>query len=122
PQAGEGDKEKRRLFAGVSLYFSIRNSSTWRPSAVYAASQRGWRPRPVQVFSGLAGSRYFGGTLPSLRAFLATPRVVRAGAAAPVPNSSSMEYPSVLACWVSLRRTWAIGLRLAKEVLRFLAL
>src|SRR5690606_39107580 len=72
-----------------TAYFSIRNSSTCRPSAVRAASQRGWRPRPVQLSSGLSGLRYFGGTLPSLRAFLATRPVLRGAVAPVVPNSSS---------------------------------
>jgi len=38
---------------------------------VCAASQRGCLPRPVQVSFGLAGLRYFGATLPSLRTALA---------------------------------------------------
>src|SRR3546814_451523 len=73
--------------------YLIRKSSRLRPLPVYAASQRGCLPRPVQVLSGLDGSRYFGATLPSdLRAFLAVPRGARVAVAVPppVPNSSAM--------------------------------
>ena len=43
----------------------IRKSSFFAlPPFVAAAIHRGIRPRPVQVFVGLAGSRYFAATLP----------------------------------------------------------
>jgi hypothetical protein len=68
------------------------------PLATSAAIQRGWRPRPVQVSEGLAGLRYFGGTLPSLRPLvleaalrgLRVALALRVRAAPPAPNSSSM--------------------------------
>jgi len=51
------------------------------PPLVAAASHRGMRPRPVHVFSGFFGSRYFTATLPL----------------PPLPNSSSSSKPCALA-------------------------
>src|SRR3546814_6396116 len=56
------------VFPGIGPdHFLIRKSSTFLPFLVSAAIQRGCLPRPVQVSLGLAGLRYFGATLPSLR-------------------------------------------------------
>ncbi|KUJ02098.1 hypothetical protein AR275_03000 [Stenotrophomonas maltophilia] len=65
------------------------------PLAVSSAIQRGCLPRPVQVSLGLAGLRYFGATLPSLRpavldGALAAGAALRARGAGAPPNSSSM--------------------------------
>src|SRR5690606_17878519 len=89
-------KQERRLLpaflsAPGSDHFLIRKSSTFLPFLVSAASQRGCLPRPVQVSLGLAGLRYFGATLPSLRPFLAALRGALATAlVARPPNSSAM--------------------------------
>src|SRR5690606_24103173 len=72
-------------------YFLIRKSSGFLPFLTSAAIQRGCLPRPVQVSSGLAGLRYFGATLPSLRP-LVVAFLVAAGVFAAVvlpPNSSA---------------------------------
>src|SRR5690606_31006883 len=95
-------------FRAVRAYFFlIRTSSRFLPLAISAAIQRGCLPRPVQVSLGLAGLRYFGATLPSLRPArgpgLAAGLALRPG----VPNSSSSVYPSALANWVILLRTVA---------------
>src|SRR5690606_10635995 len=87
-------KRKRRrepAFPGSAVdHFLIRKSSTFLPFLVSAAIQRGCLPRPVQVSFGLAGLRYFGATLPSLRPFFATLRGAVADFVARPPNSSAM--------------------------------
>src|SRR3546814_10515847 len=79
------------VFPGIGPdHFLIRKSSTFLPFLVSAAIQRGCLPRPVQVSLGLAGLRYFGATLPSLRPFFAALRGAAADFVARPPNSSAM--------------------------------
>src|SRR3546814_15850420 len=100
----------------------LRKSSTFLPFLVSAAIQRGCLPRPVQVSLGLAGLRYFGATLPSLRPFFAALRGAAADFVARPPNSPAMVSPSASASWRSLLRTVATGLRFLIVLLRALAL
>src|SRR5690606_37736211 len=90
--------------------------------AVYAASQGGCLPPPVQVAFGLAGLRYFGGAFFAVLRAVGLPAALRAVAAAAVPNSSSTVHPADFAIATSLRRTVAAGLRLPTPVVRFFAL
>src|SRR3546814_2257988 len=62
------------LRAAPPLTFSMRNSSAFLPCLTSSPSQRGCRPRPDQTPLALAGLRYFGATLPSLRHFFAAAR------------------------------------------------
>ncbi len=110
--------------AGASRQPWIRNSSTERPAAVNAASQRGCLPRPVQVSAGLSGLRNFGGTLPSdlrERGALALAAALGAADDGVPPNTSSAVYPSAFSIAASFLRTTASGLRLARRVFCFLA-
>lgn len=99
PGGALGDGFTRRAFLAVAFFtpptLLIRKSSTFLPAAVSSASQRGCLPRPVQVSWALAGLRYFGGTLPSLRPArgpgLAAPAGRPGPAVAEAPNNSSME-------------------------------
>src|SRR3546814_12610743 len=89
----------------------LRKSSTFLPFLVSAAIQRGCLPRPVQVSLGLAGLRYFGATLPSLRPFFAALRGAAADFVARPPNRSALVLPSASASLRRLLSLVAPGLR-----------
>src|SRR3546814_18293607 len=100
----------------------LRKSSTFLPFLVSAAIQRGCLPRPVQVSLGLAGWRYFGASLPSLRPFFAALRGAAAALVARPPNTSRHVEPSASARWRGMLGTVASGGRVFSVVLWAVAL
>src|SRR5262245_16470902 len=72
--SGEGQRFDLRFLGPFRADWSIKKSSSFFPPLIAATSQRGFAPRPAQVWP--EGPRYFGGTFLPLNALPPPPKTL----------------------------------------------